>query len=90
MPALAADLGRDTPSGAGSRAVCLMTGSLSHPAGPGLARGGSAPGGTGMPAYVIASIVLILAMFACAVIALLRAERDIPAVVDALARWWRR
>jgi hypothetical protein len=38
--------------------------------------------------YVVVAI-LICAMFVCAVIALVRARReDIPAVVEALGRWW--
>jgi hypothetical protein len=44
-----------------------------------------------METYILGGIVLIAPMFVCAVIALLRAERkDIPAVVEALARWWGR
>jgi hypothetical protein len=42
-------------------------------------------------AYLIVTLVVAALMFACAALALLRADRkDIPAVVEALARWWRR
>ena len=44
-----------------------------------------------MVAYLVVTLVVAVLMFACAVLALLRADReDIPAVVEALARWWRR
>jgi len=44
-----------------------------------------------MPPYYLTLILLIVVMFVCAITAIFRAKReDIPAVVEALARWWRR
>jgi hypothetical protein len=42
-------------------------------------------------AYLVITLVVAVLMFACVALALLRADRaDIPAVVEALGRWWRR
>jgi hypothetical protein len=39
--------------------------------------------------WALVTLIFVAALFICAVIALLRARReDIPAVVEALSRWW--
>lgn len=44
-----------------------------------------------MSAYIALGIVTIVALFILALVALLRCRpEDIPKIVEALARWWRK